>query len=49
MQCVIYDTNQSDVRLIGVEYIISARLFGSWPTRKSDIDSVISTKLNRAN
>jgi hypothetical protein len=29
MQCVIYDTNQSDARLIGVEYIISARLFGS--------------------
>jgi hypothetical protein len=29
MQCVIYDSNQPDARLIGIEYIISARLFGS--------------------
>jgi uncharacterized protein DUF1264 len=29
MQCVIYDTNQADARLIGIEYIISARLFDS--------------------
>ena len=28
LQCVIYDTNKSDARLIGIEYIISARLFG---------------------
>jgi hypothetical protein len=29
MQCVIYDSNQPDARLIGIEYIISARLFKS--------------------
>jgi hypothetical protein len=27
LQCVIYDTDKSDARLIGIEYIISARLF----------------------
>jgi hypothetical protein len=31
LQCVIYDTNQSDARLIGIEYIISARLFVNLP------------------
>ena len=31
LQCVIYDTNHSDARLIGIEYIISARLFGGLP------------------
>ncbi|MBV9998312.1 MAG: OBAP family protein [Verrucomicrobia bacterium] len=31
LQCVIYDSNQPDARLIGIEYIISARLFGSLP------------------
>jgi len=31
MQCVIYDTNNSDARLIGIEYIISARLFAGLP------------------
>ena len=31
LQCVIYDTNKSDARLIGIEYIISARLFGGLP------------------
>jgi hypothetical protein len=31
LQCVIYDTNQPDARLIGIEYIISARLFGGLP------------------
>ncbi|CAG8520159.1 14957_t:CDS:2 [Funneliformis caledonium] len=30
-QCVIYDSNRPDARLIGVEYIISARLFQSLP------------------
>jgi Protein of unknown function (DUF1264) len=31
LQCVIYDTNKSDARLIGIEYIISARLFEELP------------------
>jgi hypothetical protein len=31
LQCVIYDTNESDARLIGIEYIISARLFEGLP------------------
>ncbi|MBV9490194.1 MAG: OBAP family protein [Verrucomicrobia bacterium] len=31
LQCVIYDTNEPDARLIGIEYIISARLFGGLP------------------
>ena len=31
LQCVIYDTNKADARLIGIEYIISARLFGGLP------------------
>lgn len=30
-QCVIYDGNKSDSKLIGVEYIISARIFESLP------------------
>ena len=31
LQCVIYDTNQSNARLIGVEYIISEKLFKTLP------------------
>jgi hypothetical protein len=31
LQCVIYDTNRSDARLIGIEYIISARFFEGLP------------------
>ncbi|RIA97152.1 embryo-specific protein [Glomus cerebriforme] len=30
-QCVIYDSDKSDARLIGVEYIISAKLFQTLP------------------
>jgi diguanylate cyclase (GGDEF)-like protein len=30
-QCVIYDSNQSDARLIGIEYIVSERIFASLP------------------
>jgi len=30
-QCVIYDSTEKDARLIGVEYIISAKLFDSLP------------------
>lgn len=31
IQCVIYDGNVSDAKVMGVEYIISARLFASLP------------------
>jgi hypothetical protein len=31
LQCVIYDTDKTDARLIGIEYIISARLFEGLP------------------
>lgn len=31
IQCVIYDGNVADAKLMGVEYIISARLFASLP------------------
>jgi hypothetical protein len=34
LQCVIFDTNKSDARLIGIEYIISARLFGGLPNEE---------------
>lgn len=30
-QCVIYDSNQSNAKLIGVEYIVSDRVFKSFP------------------
>lgn len=29
MQCIIYDSDKSDARLIGIEYIISAKLFAT--------------------
>ncbi|KAJ3282018.1 hypothetical protein HK104_011148 [Borealophlyctis nickersoniae] len=32
LQCVLYDTPEKDARLIGVEYIISERLFKSMPS-----------------
>ncbi len=31
LQCVIFDSNRPEARLIGIEYIISARLFSSLP------------------
>ena len=31
IQCVIYDGNMKDARLMGVEYIVSARLFATLP------------------
>ena len=30
-QCVIYDANQTNAKLIGIEYIVSARLFKTLP------------------
>lgn len=34
IQCVIYDGNVKDAKLMGVEYIISAQLFASLPARE---------------
>ena len=31
MQCVLYDANRQGARLVGIEYIVSARLFRSFP------------------
>jgi len=31
LQCVLYDSDKRDARLIGVEYIVSARIFESLP------------------
>ena len=31
MQCVIYDSNRKDARLIGIEYVISAKRFSTLP------------------
>jgi hypothetical protein len=33
-QCVIYDGNKSDSRLIGIEYIVSERIFKSLPDQE---------------
>lgn len=30
-QCIIYDSNKSDAKLIGIEYIISRKLFDTLP------------------
>ncbi len=30
-QCVIYDSDRADARLVGIEYIINAELFGALP------------------
>ena len=31
LQCILYDSEKKDARLIGVEYIVSARIFESLP------------------
>lgn len=36
-QCVIYDGNQADSRLIGIEYIVSAQLFDSLPAEEKPL------------
>lgn len=30
-QCIIYDSNKADAKLIGIEYIISRKLFDTLP------------------
>ena len=33
-QCIIYDSNKSDAKLIGIEYIISRKLFETLPAEE---------------
>jgi hypothetical protein len=37
LQCVLYDSDKKDARLIGVEYIVSARIFESFVGRREKI------------
>lgn len=37
MQCVIYDSNDAKARLIGIEYIISAKLFATLPEEEKPL------------
>ena len=33
-QCIIYDSNKADAKLIGIEYIISRKLFDTLPAEE---------------
>ena len=37
LQCVIYDSDKADAKLIGIEYIISARLFETLPAEEKKL------------
>jgi hypothetical protein len=37
LQCVIYDSNKPGARLIGVEYIVSAKIFQSLPSEEKKL------------
>ena len=37
MQCVVYDSNGKGARLVGVEYIVSARLFRTFPAEEKKL------------
>jgi hypothetical protein len=37
LQCVIYDSNKPGARLIGVEYIVSAKIFESLPSEEKKL------------
>jgi Protein of unknown function (DUF1264) len=37
LQCVIYDSNKPGARLIGVEYIVSAKIFDSLPAEEKKL------------
>ena len=36
-QCIIYDSDKPDARLIGIEYIISRRLFQTLPEEEKKL------------
>jgi hypothetical protein len=37
MQCVLYDANRKGARMVGVEYIVSARLFKTFPEEEKKL------------
>ena len=37
LQCIIYDSNKPNARLIGVEYIVSAKIFDSLPAEEKKL------------
>lgn len=37
MQCVIYDSNRKDAKLIGIEYVLSARAFKALPPEEKKL------------
>ncbi|EPS61039.1 hypothetical protein M569_13760, partial [Genlisea aurea] len=37
LQCAVYDSDENDARLIGVEYIISSKLFDSLPPEEQKL------------
>jgi Protein of unknown function (DUF1264) len=37
LQCIIYDSNKPNARLIGVEYIVSAKIFESLPAEEKKL------------
>src|SRR5207253_9066682 len=37
LQCIIYDSNKSGARLIGVEYIVSAKIFDALPPEEKKL------------
>ncbi len=47
MQAVIYDGNTRDAKLMGVEYIISERLYKRLPPEEKSCGTAISMRLNR--
>lgn len=43
-QCVIYDGNTAEAKLMGVEYIISQRLFTQLPAKRKPCGTATLTK-----
>jgi len=37
LQCAVYDSDQSNARLIGVEYVVSEKLFGTLPDEEKQL------------
>jgi hypothetical protein len=47
LQCVIYDTNKSDARLIGMSTLLALGFLEVCPTRRSGTGTAISLKSNQ--
>ena len=37
LQCILYDSNKPGARLIGIEYIVSAKIFESLPAEEKKL------------